>query len=322
MLQLIDNLVVYLANLAPPDTWLNQPQIVKGLLAVVLVCFVCGAVGSQVVANRMAFFSDALAHCAFAGIGLALLVGLVARLGRDSEFYRWGVPLIMVLFGVLIGIGIAFVRERTGLASDTVIGVFFAGAIGFGAMLLQALHTRAYLSPEAFLFGDPIFVSPSDLFMLIVLALVTAAVLMWIYNGLVFTSFNPSLARSRRISMRLYNYVFIILLALIVNLTLKTVGVLLINALLVVPAATAANLSRNMRQMFWLSIALALGAGLLGAWIATDFGLPDPATGQTIHFGWAGTIVVVSVLLFFGSMILQPVIKAKGIARTRAATPA
>lgn len=302
----IDGFIRWLTTFMPADSYFAEYTHVKGLLAVLLVCFVCGSVGSQVVANRMAFFSDALAHCAFAGVALGLIAGLLLHLGRDSGFYQWGVPLVMVGFGVFVGIAIAFVRERTGLASDTVIGVFFAGAIGFGAMLLQALHTRAYVTPEGFLFGDPFYINTLDLFMLIVLALITIGVLIWVYNGLVFTSFNPSLARSRGISLRLYNYIFIVLLALIVNLALKTVGVLLINALLVVPAATAANLSRNMRQMFWCSVSLALLAGVLGPWISTDYGLPDPETGQLIHFGWAGTIVVVSVILFFISMVVGP----------------
>src|SRR5207248_6381394 len=159
------------------------------------------------------------------------------------------------------GLGIAYVRERTALASDTVIGVFFAGAIGFGAMLFKALNARSYMTPENFLFGDPTYVSTVDLLALLVLTLLTGAVLAWIYNQLVFTSFNASLARSRRFSMRLCNYLFIVLLAVIVNLSLKTVGALLINALLVVPAATAGNLSRNLRQMFWLSLGLSLFVG-------------------------------------------------------------
>ncbi|GIW78229.1 MAG: zinc ABC transporter permease [Gemmatales bacterium] len=301
----LDAVVFHLARLAPQDTYLSFETNIRGLLAVILVCLICGAVGSMVVGNRMAFFSDALAHCAFAGVGLGLISGLLMQLGKDSGYYTWGVPAIMVVFGVVIGLGIAWVRENTSLASDTVIGVFFAFSVGFGAMIFKAISARAYLSPENFLFGDPTWVTSADLVVLIALLAVTMVVLAWIYNGLVFSSFNLSLARSRKIAHRLYNYAFIILLAMIVNLCLKTVGALLIHGLLIVPAAAAANISRNMRQMFLFSVAISVFVGVGGAWAAMEIGIRDPATGQTIHFGWSGTIVVVAVALFFATMLLR-----------------
>jgi zinc transport system permease protein len=304
----IEQAFIALASLFPPDSILGNPAIIRGLFAVILVCIVCGAVGSLVVGNRMAFFSDALAHSAFAGVALGLLTGLVTGALRQRGFFTHvGIPLIMVGFGVLVGIGIVYVRERTTLASDTVIGVFFAGAIGFGAMLIQAIGSNSFLSPESFLFGSPATVVPEDFVSLLVLTVVTLITLVWLYNSLVLSSFNASLARSRQIPLRLFNYLFIILLALIVNLTLKAVGALLINALLIVPAATAGNLSRNLRQMFWLSLGLSLSSGILGALLASSIPLRDPMGGsRPLYFGWGGTIVVVSVLLFFVSMVIGP----------------
>jgi zinc transport system permease protein len=304
---LIEQAIQAIATLFPPGTILNNPAIVRGLFAVILVCVVCGAVGTLVVGNRMAFFSDALAHCAFAGVALGLLTGLLTGALRERGFTHWGIPLIMVIFGVLVAIGIVYVREKTALASDTVIGVFFAGAIGFGAMLIQAIGTSTFLSPETFLFGHPTMVRPEDFLGLLILAVVTLGMLLWIYNSLVLASFNPSLARSRQIPLRLFNYLFVILLALIVNLSLKAVGALLINALLIVPAATAGNLSRNLRQMFWLSVGLSFAAGVGGSWLASSLPLPNPSgVGRPIYFGWGGTIVVVSVAMFFLSMIVGP----------------
>jgi zinc transport system permease protein len=124
-------------------------------------------------------------------------------------------------------------------------------------------------------------------------------------NDLVFTSFNPSLARSRRIRVELCNYLLVILLALIVNLCLRTVGALLINALLVVPAATAANLARNMRQLFWLTIGLCVGVGVFGFWLSWEVALPV-AGSRPIQFGSSGVIVVLSVVRFFASMVVGP----------------
>jgi zinc transport system permease protein len=307
----LDAAIDFLAGLAPAESLLSLPATVRGLIAVILVCLICGAVGSLVVGNRMAFFSDALAHCAFAGVAIGLLTALVTGAVKRGPFYEWGVPAIMVGFGILVGLAIAFVKEQTALASDTVIGVFFAGAIGFGAMLFKALNARTFMTPESFIFGDPMYVSTEYLLALVLLTLLTLGLLCWIHNQYVFTSFNTSLARSRRMSMRLFNYVFIVLLAVIVNLSLRTVGALLINALLIVPAATAGNLSRNLRQMFWLSMALSLTVGIVGPWLSEEIGIPDVAGGETIHFSWGGTIVVLSVLLFFASMLIGPWIRGK-----------
>lgn len=300
-----------IARLFPADSYLYYSFNVKGLLAVVLVSLICGAVGSLVVGNRMAFYSDALAHCALAGIALGILLALLAGIRDHKEFQHWIVP-IMVIFGVLIGLAIAFVRETTNLTSDTVIGVFFAGAMGFGAMLLkaQAGSSRAVANPESLLFGEVLSVTPLDLLYLIALGVLTLALLGGMYNQLVFASFSPSLAMSRRVPVRLCNYCFVILLALVVNLCVKVVGVLLINAMLVVPAATAANISRNMRQMFWFTILLCLLAGTVGHYVSDRIEIPL-ARGEPLQFGPAGTIVMLSVLLFFGSMIVGPLLRGR-----------
>jgi zinc transport system permease protein len=278
---------------------------VGALLSVILVTLICGMVGALVVGNRMAFFSDAMAHCAFAGIALGILLTFLVGNPHDREQFHWLLPLIMVSFGAIMGIGIAFVRERTSLASDTVIGVFFAGAIGFGAMLLTALQKYRAVQVDQFLFGSPMFVQGIDLLYLLVLLLLTGVLLMRRYNHLVLGSFNPSLARTRRVALRLNNYLFILLLALIVNFSIAAVGALLINAMLVVPAATASNLARNLRQMFWLTVVLSLAAGLIGLFIANTF-RPSIGNGHVLEFGIAGTIICVSVLGFFLSMMRRP----------------
>lgn len=299
----LDELIVRFTRLWRPDSFFNLEFNVKSLLAILLAGLICGAVGSLVVGNRMAFFSDALAHCAFAGVALGFLTALLAQVGKD-QFWTWVTP-IMVAFGILVGLGIAFVRDRTGLASDTVIGVFFAGAIGFAAVLKEVIRNRRLFTMEDFLFGNPLVATSLDLIVLFALAVVTLVVLAWMYNQLVFASFNASLARSRRIPVRLCSYLFIVLLAVIVNLCLKTVGVLLINALLIVPAATAANLSRNMRQLFWGTIILCGVVTVLGQWLSWSVRLPDPNNPRNpIQFSVSGTMVVLSVILFYLSMVL------------------
>ena len=273
--------------------------VVKAILTLVVMCLLCGMVGALVVGNRMAFFSDAMAHCAFAGVALGTLTALAGDLGRGTA--TWLVPLVMVAFGIAVGMSMIYIRDRTGLAHDTVIGVFFALALGFGAMLTKVVQQISNVNLETFLFGNLFLIPEADLVYLCgVLALVAGA-FVWRYNQLMFASFNPSLARTRRMNVTLNNYLFIILLALVVNLSIKAVGALLINALLVVPAAAAANVSRNLRQMFWLTVSFSLASGALGYWASNTLTL-SVGDARDVTFAPSGVVVVTSVGLFFASM--------------------
>jgi zinc transport system permease protein len=276
------------------------------LLAVVLLGLSCGMVGALVIGSRMAFFSDAMAHTALAGVAFALL-GIVLAFGvkktSDADPYLWLVPWAMAAFGVVAGVSMAYVRERTGLTYDTVIGVFFALAVGLAAMFLPAIRTAVNIDADQFLFGSVAVSAGSDLFVLVVLFVGTTLVVGGRFNQFVIASFNPSLARSRGVPIRLNSYLFIVLLALVVNLSIKAVGVLLINALLVVPAAAAANLGRNLRQVFWLTLAGSVMCGVVGLrlsdWVHVPLG-----GGQSLQFGPGGMIVVVCVGWFFLTMAI------------------
>jgi len=257
----------------------------------------------------MAFFSDALAHSAFAGISLGLISLFLVGVRDGDPMFEWFVPLFMAIFGSVVGIGIALVRERTALASDTVIGVFFAGALGIGALTFGNMRLFTAKNAEVFLFGSTNIVTAVHIVLLLALAVVTTVVLAWRYNQMVFASFNPSLARSRRIPVQLNNYVFIILLALIVNISIQVVGVILINAMLLVPAATASLLSRNMRQMFWWSVSLSLTGGLLGQWISLNV---RPITSRgPVDLGASGCVIVLNVLAFVLAMLVGPLIRGR-----------
>jgi zinc transport system permease protein len=291
-----------LCRLAPEGSFFNDSLQIKATVALVLVSLICGAVGSLVVGGRMAFFSDALAHCAFAGvsIGFLLFTFLIERVSPGADFWDWVTP-VMVVFGVLVGFGIALVRNRTGLASDTVIGVFFAGAIGLAAALQKLIQSRALFGLEDFLFGNLLLLRGEDLVHLALLALITGVVLYFTYNSLLLGSFNTSLALSRRVPVRVSNYLFVMLLALIVNVCLRSVGALLINALLVVPAAAAVNLSRNLRVLFWLTIGLCLAVSLLGQWASWEM-----EVRYRTRLGVPGTIILLSVGAFLLSMVVGP----------------
>ena len=304
-----------------PDVWMGELIrwlavqfgtelfVVKAVLTLLVLCLLCGMVGAMVVGNRMAFFSDAMAHCAFAGVALGYISVLLTGVTDSREraaLAAWVVPLVMVAFGILIGIGMVYVRDRTGLAHDTVIGVFFALALGFGAMLTKMISQVSTVNLETFLFGNLMAVAEINIVYLCLAAVLVGAVFLWRYNQMMFASFNPSLARTRRMNVTLNNYLFVVLLALVVNLSIQAVGALLINALLVVPAAAAANVSRSLRQMFWLTVAFALGSGVLGYWASKTMTL-SVGSVKNVDFAPSGVIVVASVALFFGSMMVVAV---------------
>ncbi len=278
------------------------------VLAVVLLGLTCGLVGALVVGNRMAFFSDAMAHTAFAGVAVSLLMVVLiagARTRADVAPYVSWVPFGAAAFGVAVGLGIAAVRDRSGLTNDTVIGVFFALAVGIGAMLMPPLSRVAPFSQEQFLFGGLSSVGAADLLALAGLLAVTLVTVWRRANALTLASFNPSLARSRGLPVKWDGYLFIALLAVVVNLAVSTVGALLINALLVVPAAAAANLGRNYRQVFWLTLAGSVGSGLLGLLVSQTVQLQ--LVGEWQSFGPSGTTVVVCVGWFFLTMLVAAV---------------
>ncbi len=295
-------------TLSSPDSKV-YPLEVRAVLAVLLVSLTCGIVGSLVIGHRMAFFSDAMAHTAFAGVSLALL-GIILATGATSskavEPYLWVIPLVMCGIGALAGILIAFVREKTNLANDTVIGVFFAFALGLAALLLRPLRKIVTFDLEGYLFGDLTSITEKDLLILATLALATIFIVGGRYNSFVFGSFNPSLARSRGLAVRLNNYLFIVLLAMVVNLSIRAVGILLINALLIVPAAAAANVSSNLRRMFWFTCLGSVLAGLIGYNLSTKMGISLNGS-EALPVGPAGAIVLVVVAWFVFSLGLRAV---------------
>jgi zinc transport system permease protein len=266
---------------------------INAMLAIVLVSLVCGAMGTLVVGNRMAFFSDALAHCAWAGVAVGVL--LFIALNVTDEFFRVWTLAIMVGFGIFIGVLITYVQNTSGLPSDTVIGVFFAGALGLGAIATRvaARHarTRSSFNIENFIFGDPLSVNTTELIWLFLLVVAGIAFLLRYYNDLVLSSVSASLAQSRRVPVHLIRYLFVILLGIVVNMCLHVVGALLINGMLLVPAAAAACMGRTLRQFFWWSVGLAAATGLLGQFLQWELNT------RGVDIGISGTIVVLGVVL-------------------------
>ena len=249
-----------------PMSWLSMNFMKNALLAVLLMAPLFGILSTMIVTGKMSFFSDALGHSGFTGIAIGVLCG--------AAFPIWWAVALAVVFALLF----SFVRSRTSHASETIISVFSSTAVALG-IFIATMHGSSFTKFNRFLIGDILSVSPKEIGLLaIVLVLV---VVLWILasNRLVLTAVHPQLASSRGIPVRGYEILFTVSIAVVVTMAMSWVGLMVINSLLVLPAAAARNIARNMRQYHLYSILGALVAGILG--LVTSYYLSS-STGAVI----------------------------------------
>ena len=248
-----------------PFEWARYEFMRHALLAVLFVSPLLGALGTVVVANRMAFFSEAIGHAAFTGIALGVILGLADPL--------WS----MIGFALLLTLAIAWVRRRGGLSSDTAIGLVMAFTVSLGIVILS--RGGDFARYTNFLIGDMLGVTGNDVVWLALLALVVFALFFFFFNRLILGTLSPALARSRAAHSGRAELSFACLLAVVVTCALPWIGILVINALLILPAAAGRNLANNTAQFFGWSVAISLVAGLAG--LIVSF-YASTATGATI----------------------------------------
>lgn len=237
----------------------------RAIVATLLVAPAAAAVGVPLVQFRMAFFSDAIGHSAFTGIALGILLG-VPPLGT------------MIAFGLFVAWAIALVKGRTGLSPDTVVGVFFSTVVALGIAVISAQKglTR---NLQAYLYGDPLAVSDAEVLWMGALAAAVCGYLQFAYNRIMLLSAHEALARTLGVRARAVEVSFCLVVALVVTTAIRAVGILLVTALLVIPAAAARNVARGVAGAFWIAVGVAAVSGLLG--IAASYSL-DTATGATV----------------------------------------
>lgn len=222
----------------------------NALLAVLLLTPLFGMLGTMAVNNKMAFFSDALGHSALTGIAIGVVLGI-------------GNPIVcMVIFGILFGLGIRKVKSSAKASSDTVISVFSSASIAIGIVILS--QNGGFAKFSSYLIGDILTVSPSYVKILAVVLIATYIVWYFLFNKLLLTSINPSLSASRGIKNAVVENIFVVLLATVVMLSIKQVGILTINSLLILPAASARNIASNSRQYHISATIIAMVCGVLG----------------------------------------------------------
>ena len=239
----------------------------QALLAVLLLAPMTDALGVSVITFRMAFFSDAIGHSAFAGVAIGLLLSL------DPLF-------TMPAFGVLVGLCIMAVRRGSLLSADTSIGIVFSAVVAFGLAVVSRAPGMSR-SMTQFLYGDILTVSPAELGFLALLLPVLLVFAVVGFNRLLLVALNPVMARAHGVRVAIWQYAFAALLSLVVMLAVRAVGVLLVTALLIVPAATARHLARTAGGMFWWAQAVALFSGVSGLLLSAQPWL-GTASGATI----------------------------------------
>ena len=223
----------------------------NALLAILLMAPLFGLLSTMIVTGRMSFFSDALGHSAFTGIAIGAICGIAAPI--------WAAVIFSVFFALLF----SFVRSRSDQAADTLIGVFSSTAVALG-IFAATLGGGSFTKYNKYLIGDILSISPAEIGMLGLTLIGVTVFLLFSANRLTLTSIHPQLASSRGIPVKASQTLFTVAAAVVVTLSISSVGLLILNSLLVLPGASARNVARNLRQYHLFSVLFALVAGLTG----------------------------------------------------------
>ena len=234
-----------------PIEMLHWDFMKNAFLAILLMAPLFGLMSTMIVTGRMSFFSDALGHSAFTGIAIGAICGAAAP--------TW----VAVLFSVAFALLFSYVRSRSNQAADTLIGVFSSAAVALG-IFIATMGGGSFTKYNKYLIGDILSVTPGEIGMLALV--LVAVVVFWVLysNRLTLTNIHPALASSRGIPVGMTQTLFTVAIAVVVTLAISSVGLLILNSLLVLPAASSRNMSRNLKQYHLFSVLFALGAGIAG----------------------------------------------------------
>ena len=267
--------VIYnLLEVILPFDFMQYTFMKNAFLAILLVSPIFAIIGTMIVNKKMAFFSDALGHSAITGIAIGMLLGMT------------NINISMIIFAVIFALLLNFIKSKTTYGADTIISVFSSIAIALGlAMLAQSGSFNKYSS---YLVGDILSISESEILYLFVAFILTFIFWFYLFNKINAVSLNSTLAKSKGINVKAMENIFAILIAVMVMISIRWVGILLINSLIILPAASSRNISMNMRSYHLFSIILALFSGISGLIISYYTNIP---TGPMI--------VIISGVIYF-----------------------
>ena len=263
-----------------PFEWTRHMFMKNALLGVLLVTPILGLLGTMIVNNKMAFFSDALGHSALTGIAIGVIMGINQPI--------WS----MLFFSIVLSIAILIVKNANTASTDTIIGVFSSAAVALGIVILSMRGGFAKYS--FYLIGDLLSISPNDLLMLAIAFIIIIILWFLVFNKFLLVSINQSLARSRGVNVQRYDYLFTVIIAVVVTISIQWVGILIISSILVLPAAASRNIAQSMRQYHAWSVSIAVISGLSGLILSYFLGT---ATGATI--------VVITAFFFAVTFVLK-----------------
>lgn len=246
----------------------------RAFVAALAVGLLCSVMGTYVVLRKLSFIGDGIAHASFAGIVIAYMRGMNYYVGA-------------AIVAVFTALGIGFVHRRGNISLDTTIGVLFTGAFALGVFLMSRLHNYA-VDLQSFLFGDILSVGPSDVIFIGVLSLAIAMTIVVLYRGLLYTSFDPVVAKASGMHVETIEYVLLVMLALTIIVALQSVGIILVAALLVTPAAAAYQLTSRFTPMMTLAAVLGIASTVGGLYLS-----------YFLRSSSGATIVLLATLLFF-----------------------
>ena len=267
-----------------PFSFLEYDFMKNALLAILIITPLFAMLGTIIVNNKMAFFSDALGHSAYTGIAVGVICGVV----------DFSIP--MILFAVVYALCLNRIKRKRTVSTDTVISVFASLGIALGLVILSKggnFSKYSYL-----LIGDILSVTTKQILSLVLIFAIV--LLFWglFFNQLHALSINESLARSKGYKVEVLDDIFAVLIAIVIMLSIQWVGSLIINALLIIPAAASRNIARNVREYHWFAILISLFSGVTGLVFSY---INNTATGPTI--------VLTLAVVFFLSLAVKPVLK-------------
>jgi len=261
--------------------------VVNGFLCALIVGPLLGGIGTMVVIKRMAFFSQAIGNAALTGVAIGVILG---------ESYT--APYVsMFSFCILFGLLLNYSKNRTKMSSDTLIGVFLSISLAIGATALLWVSARVNTHIlDTVMFGSILTVNDTDMTVLLITALVTALVALPLYNQMLLASLNPALAHVRGIRVHLLEYVFVMLVTILTVACVKIVGAVLVEALLLIPAAAARNLNRSIRGFVIWSVIFSTASCLIGVYAPMRWDLPVPS---------GGAIILTAAMIFLVTMMIR-----------------
>jgi zinc transport system permease protein len=276
----MENLYVLIDRLLP-FAWAHHVFMKNALMAVLLVGPMFAIIGTMIVNNKMAFYSDTIGHSALTGIAIGILLGFQDPL--------W----VMVIFSFLLAIAISMLKYYSTASTDTVIGAVSASMVALGIVILS--RGGGFAKYSRYLIGDILSITPKEMYLLVAAFIII--LLLWgtMFNKLLLVSINQTLALSRGINVRVAETLFCIVTAVIVTISIQWVGILIINSFLILPAAAARNITRNMKQYHVVSVIISIISGIAGLLLSYYWAT---ATGATI--------VLIAAAFYLISLLLKP----------------